>query len=1236
MIKIKYYPIRFDQSGKVEKAFEFSRNFQLRDYLDSFKEIPQINFTEFDIIVSGKVVKDFNEFVNDGDEIIVTPKIGDPGTIFGVIATVATALGASATTAATIAAIGTVLAVGATLAAIGYSIYSAFQRPSLPGFGGISGGGGLDEGSPTYGWEGGRTLSDVNVPVPIIYGRHKVYGNVINEYIHSDGDKHFLNMLVALGEGEINSISDLKLNDNPIANFQGVSFVSRMGTNNQTIIPNFEDLHNLIDVNVQLLKNNAYVYTTIDNDVEAFEIRFVLPSGLFQQNADNGEIVSWSVTYRVEYKLTTSGTWIDLGLMSITDKRRASFFRVFRKDGLTAGKYDIRVTKTSDDSTLSPARTGDFYLSQIDEIKTDDLIYPNTALVAIEALAYEQLNGRRPKFSCIVEGKKISIPKVMNGGNEVDWEDYYWDQASGQYKLFSGGTVLSWDGSTYVDKFSANPVWCFKNLITKTRYGLGEFISSSLLDNTLMLELSRYCEEKVPDGNGGFEKRFRLDVVIDSFTKSLDLIQQLAATFNAFQYYSAGTVKLGIDKEETPVQIFGMGNIIENSFRQIWKSVKDIPNEVEVQFLDHDKDYEQETISLRDETALNSGDPVRTHRIRLYCTGVAQVLRVARYALNVAKNVTRSCFFRAGIDAIACQVGDLIGVSHDVPQWGFSGRVKANSTTTLVKLDREVIIENGKTYKIQIRFADDTVEERTVSSAPGTYTQVQVSSAFSQVPADYDVYSFGETNIVTKPFRIYAMRRTEHDEVEIECVEYIEAVYDDSAVTIPQTNYSALSREIPDVSNLTAVEKNVRLKDGTIGSIIEVYFSRPDRTTYAINQFSYAKIYFSDNFGASWIFAGSTFSDSFAITEGIQAGKTYKVAVASTSADGAENAIADSPQVSITALGKLAPPSNVTGFDVQQRGDRLRFSWNPITDGDLARYIIKKGGDWPTGQTIAEKVDVTEFEYPIGTIGEQTYMIKAIDTSGNESVSSATDTLTVIPPPEGNFVVQLDPWAQNREYKLTNIDRIQLNLFDPAYARDVFVLKTQDTWADVDGQDWEGLNLGNKLVEASGEIEQIEPIDLGVIFEFNLLLDILFNNVAGGSITVQVSTSENGTTFTAFADINPEENYRARYVKFKIIIETSNTDNQVFFYAATIFIDSPTAKQFPFRDVAIAIGGSTIVFRDDFTQIPRVRGLVVTNGILGIPQITALSITSMTVKVWDPITAAYIGTAEVSGEVVGA
>jgi len=69
-----------------------------------------------------------------------------------------------------------------------------------------------------------------------------------------------------------------------------------------------------------------------------------------------------------------------------------------------------------------------------------------------------------------------------------------------------------------------------------------------------------------PDGNGGREPRFRLDYAIDYEAPSLDVIEDMLATFRAYLLYTDGKLRLKIEKSEAPVHAFAMDNIVHGSF----------------------------------------------------------------------------------------------------------------------------------------------------------------------------------------------------------------------------------------------------------------------------------------------------------------------------------------------------------------------------------------------------------------------------------------------------------------------------------------------------------------------------------------------------------------------------------------------------------------------------------------------------------------------------------------------
>lgn len=982
-LELRYIPNVLKEEGRISFRLRHIAGKTISQYIENTGL--KFDILKSKVIISGKKIDDLKFIPKNSDQIIITNDIKFQA-----------ALGAIYGAGSFWASVGMWADVVIAVASLGYGIYGMFNTPRAPSYGTITDSGGIDSVSPTYGWKGIKTTMDVGVPVAICYGEHLLGGNVLSSWIRTDGDKNYLNVLLGLCEGEIEAIAEgvgeLLINDNPSENFSGITLSRRYGTVNQSIIPNFEDLHNMHIVDVTLTKNNPHVYTTIDSDVEGFSLYLQSNGGIYQQDSDTGAATSWTITYKVEYKLHTDVAWTDLGSTDIVEKSKSTVRRIYRKVGLTPGQYDIRVTRTSDDSSLDPVKQGDLVWEEVDEIKTDDFIYPHTALLAIEALASEQLEGSMPNFGVIVKGKKISIPKVMYSGVEVDWIDYYWDPDDEVYRRFIDGGECSWDGETYVERWCANPVWCLLDLLTNTRYGLGEYIVTDLIDMGQMIEQSQYCEEKVPDGDGGYEKRFRLDIVIDGAADAPTIISQICAAMRGLPPYPSGLIKFRIDRPEEPVQLFTMGNIVEHSFSQSWKSMTETPNVVDVQFLDKDKNYAQDYATYEDSTSLAAGDPTLNKTVKVFTTSRSQACREARYAQKVAKYVTRTVSFKAFIDAIVCTPGEVISISHDVPQWGYSGRAIQNGTLDRIFLDRDVQVQASKSYIVRVQFEDDTIEERYVANPAGTYNYIDVTVPFSQIPKEYNKYSFGLSTAYKKDFRIISMKRDKSNEVEISCSEYDARCYDDSDVELGSNNYSMLDFSIPPVEDLALTEEPVTLPDGTVESAISVWFRRPDITDYNVQKFDRARIWLSDNGGLSYKRIVDTTADNYQIKGGLSYGIEYTVLVSSVSAGGQELGRLSCPTETITLVGKATPPANVAGFAYAFDAE-LVFTWNKSTEKDLAGYEIRtEDANWgvQSSKMVYRGLANTFTIVRPSTRTPGTFYIKAFDTTGNYSTTAAS------------------------------------------------------------------------------------------------------------------------------------------------------------------------------------------------------------------------------------------------------
>lgn len=143
-----------------------------------------------------------------------------------------------------------------------------------------------------------------------------------------------------------------------------------------------------------------------------------------------------------------------------------------------------------------------------------------------------------------------------------------------------------------------------------------------------------------------------------------------------------------------------------------------------------------------------------------------------RYALRTLK-------FPVDIEALNAVIGDRVMVQHNGFKWGtgIGGRL-VSTTSGSVTLDQEYTIEAGLTYKIIVRLNTDVLAEREITNVPGTYTTFTVATAFSPVPAQYDVFALGQVDSIAKTVTITNISRSTMDQkFTLTGLEYAPEVY---------------------------------------------------------------------------------------------------------------------------------------------------------------------------------------------------------------------------------------------------------------------------------------------------------------------------------------------------------------------------------------------------------------------------------------------------------------------------
>jgi predicted phage tail protein len=83
------------------------------------------------------------------------------------------------------------------------------------------------------------------------------------------------------------------------------------------------------------------------------------------------------------------------------------------------------------------------------------------------------------------------------------------------------------------------------------------------IDPWYLYTVSQYCDEQVPNGEGGYEPRFTCNVYLQNPGSVYEVLNALASCFRGLVYYSQGKLYLTQDRAQIPVQQFSEANVIQ-------------------------------------------------------------------------------------------------------------------------------------------------------------------------------------------------------------------------------------------------------------------------------------------------------------------------------------------------------------------------------------------------------------------------------------------------------------------------------------------------------------------------------------------------------------------------------------------------------------------------------------------------------------------------------------------------
>jgi len=981
------------------------------------------------------------------------------------------------------------------------------------------------------------------------------------------------------------SLKDVFLNDTPILNstatsaspadtdfnFQDVTFKSKFGTSNQTAMSGIPaESRSPTAVGVEVTTSAPVTRQVTNTDVDAIIVTLTWPQ--IQVAEDDGDIRGDTVEYKIQVQYN-SGGYTDVISTSVSGRTADAYARDHRINVTGAFPVDIRVVRVTADST-DANRINAFQFTSFQEVIDNSSTYANSAYVALR-LDSKQFNNI-PTRKYRIRGVKVRIPGAGASSSGTPTVD----NATGRI-VYPSGYIFN--GVMGAAVYTNCPAMCLLDLLTNTRYGLGNHVTDSNLDLFSFVAASKYANEEVDDGtgSGAKEARFSCNVNIQSPKEAFAAINDLAGVMRCMPIWSAGGITLSQDKPTTSSYLFNLANVGEGGFAYSGSSLKTRHSVVSVSYFNMDsKEVDFEVVE--DSTAISKLGVITKQVKAFACTSRNQAARLGRAILFAEQNESETVTFQTSIDAgIVVRPGSVIEINDPVRAGARRGGRVVSATTTAITID--ALEQTGlpalnDNPTISVILSDGSVESKSISDITGAV--LTVSSAFSSAPNVNAPYLISSTTLQTQLFRVIQVEEQDDINYVISALSYVEGKYAfiEDGTALPARTISVLNAPASPPSNLTVTEKTVVINSIARSKLIVDWQPVVGVTQYLVNYKIENGNYVSQN----------VFSSDFELLDTVKG--TYTIQVFSYNALGEIST--NATETTFVAQGKTALPEDVSGLTIEPINEqfvRLRFTQATAIDvlhgGRVyVRHTNQTGGSatFQSAQDVIEAVAGNTTEV-IAPALAGTYLLKFQDDGGRFSANAASVALSIV-----DILDSITVKTDREDTDGTPYNGTKSNLtFDSTLG---------------------GLKLTDPTANASGTYDFVDTLDLGGTFSLVLKrhfqgvgfytgdqfdnrtdnidtwtdFDGTIANDVNAKMAVRTTTDNpsSSPTYTSFNDF-ANGTFKGRGFQFRITIDTADTAQNINLQQAGYTATMPSRTE-QSSVIASGAGAKAVTFTAPF------------------------------------------------------
>jgi hypothetical protein len=522
------------------------------------------------------------------------------------------------------------------------------------------------------------------------------------------------------------------------------------------------------------------IYDFRTTNINSLIVSMKIESLFFQQNDPNVDRVTYDLGCGVRVKMsTTAGDTRDRsigytiyvskitknGIISVPnltknitttgkissgmiEKHEFALTNYFDSNDTSHLGWRIEIERGSEESTTLNARDS-ITVHALTEVFQEEYIYPKCAI--FKSLFTSEYFSNAPDRSYDVKLLKVKIPSNYNPIRKTyagDWDGRFSDV------YHPSGVGLYW---------TDNPAWCYYDLLTNKRYGLGKYIKNQQVDKWSLYQIAQYCDTIVDDGYGDKEPRFTCNAIINDFSDAYSMLNDFTSIFRGMSYYANGSIFAIADIPKNPMILFTNSNVENGDFSYGSSSKKTRNTIAVVRFNDNNNFYKPVVEHVEDPEGIRKYGIRKIELGAFGCTSRGQAYRLGKWALASEQLETEIVDFVAGYDSLYLKPGDVIKIQDSNRILNRLGGRILNISTGVGGVHNFILDEEfsnitgyfnnnfpNQTYKLEIYTPRYRVTGNAYSDFLTGYDKSDIQSGYFNLNSLQAAVGYNEDKVLTK------------------------------------------------------------------------------------------------------------------------------------------------------------------------------------------------------------------------------------------------------------------------------------------------------------------------------------------------------------------------------------------------------------------------------------------------------------------------------------------------------